>query len=396
LKDRFELHKLALNEQLSRVVFNTVPQSRCAVDADGDPALEKSGPCQEQALRDFVKFFEACTVKSADALSECRDPVLADVLSCSAFEAKGCTLPQMTLSNGTVVSCDEEGVLAALADVIPYQVLPPFTPTPPPGTFVPPLVMQFGPTRAFTVPGVSTGTDLCGITAVSGGLHESQASVETWGPDWVVIVSPLSPDRDKQVSIEVTCVKFENFHHLNGGTHTVSGNMVSVIPWFNGAGHTEFLRAQGNPVLVGWFGYIDHSLTDIQVTNPDATGFGLYNGTDSFPFASTNPLVVAYSIQANPPRSGADPGGTLMNPTPGQASGKRAFLGMSRSPDTMSVPLLSNAFCYLTGLSGRYFNTSDSVRISTSDGFSTLSVSSPLTKDRNPGAIAQCAQFDQY
>jgi hypothetical protein len=62
----------------------------------------------------------------------------------------------------------------------------------------------------------------------------------------------------------------------------------------------------------------------------------------------------------------------------------------------MSASLMPNAFCYLTGLSGRYFNTSDAVRISTSEGFSTLIVSTPLAKDRNPGAVVQCAQFDQY
>ncbi|MDP1830249.1 MAG: hypothetical protein Q8L48_43695 [Archangium sp.] len=398
LRDRYEVHRLALTEQLSRVVFNTVPQSRCAVDTDGDPALEKSGPCQEQALRDFVKFFEACTVRSAEVLAECRNPVLADVLSCAAFEAKGCKLPQTTLSDGSVVTCDEAGVNAALADVIPYQVLPPFSPPPPPSTFVPPLVLQFGETGGpIQIPGVSTTTDLCGITAMSGGLHGSVAMLEAWSPDWMVWVQADSKDRDRQVSIEVTCVKFENFHHLNGGTHAFTeSRLTSNIPAANGGPpHEQYLLDPGNPMLGGFWGYLDEPSTAMQVTNPDWTGFGKYVARDLFPFASTRPVLMAYSITANPPQSGQDPGGTLMDPN--RSSGKAAFIELSnRLANNMSAPLKSNAFCYLVGVSGRYFNTSDSVRISTSDGFTTLSVSTPLFRDRNPGAIAQCALFDQY
>ncbi len=399
LQDRFELHRLALTVQLpaNRVVFNTVSQSRCSIDADGDPALESSGPCQEQALRDFVKFFEACTVRSAEVLTECRKNVLGDVLSCAAFEAKDCKLPQMALSDGTVVTCDEAGVNAALADVIPYQVLPPFTPHPAPGgTFVAPLVLQFGETGGpINIPGVSTKTDLCGITAVTGGLHESFTTVEAWGLDWIVWIEAKSPDRDKQISLEVTCVKFENFYHLNGGTHSFLGSRATPIPVANGAGHLEYLRQQGNPMLLGWLGYLDEPASTMQVTNPDSTGFGKYVSRDLFPFSSTEPILAAYSIQSNRPQSGLAPGGTLMDPT--QGSGRRAFIELSnRSAADMSQPLIDNAFCYLVGFSGRYFNTNDSVRISTSDGFTTLTVSTPLAKDRNPGAIAQCAIFDQY
>jgi hypothetical protein len=399
LKDRYEVHKLALTEQASRLTFNTVPQSRCAVDADGDPDLERSGPCQEEALQNFVKFYEACTERSAQVLSECRDRVLPQTQSCAAFEASGCVLPTMRLSNGTVVTCDEAGVNAALADVVPYQVHPPFSPAPAPGTFQPPLVLQFSlPTRrARKIPSVSTATDLCGITGVSGGLHRSSATVEAWGPDWMVTLSPGSPDPDKQVSLEVTCVKGSNFHYLNGGSYAVTDSRATFMPDLNGSGHTESLLDPGNPMLGGWINYLDEPATTLYVTNPDSTGFGQFFGKDLFPFVSTEPILLAYTIQANAPRSGAQPGGSLMDPALGQPSNTSAYIELTnRSPSRMSVPLRPNSFCYLTGLSGRYFNSSDSARINTSDGFTTLAVTTPLTKDRNPGAIAQCVLFDQY
>ena len=403
LNDRYEVHRMALMDQLpaGRVVFNTVLQSRCAVDADGDPDLEKSGPCQEQALRDFVKFFEACTTRSAQVLRECRVDVLGEVLSCADFEAKDCRLPQTTLSDGTVVTCDEAGVNAALADVIPYQVLPPFTPPPAPGRFVPPLVLQFGDTggRIARIPGVSTTTDLCGLTAVSGGLHLSHAGLEAWGPDWVIGVGAATTDRDRQVSVEVTCVKFENFHYLNGGSHAFSDSRFnSNIPVLNGgSAFEEYLLDPGNPILGGWYFYLDEPSSTMQVTNPDWTGFGKYVSRDLFPLISTHPILMAYSIKGNPPLSGLAPGGTLMDTTP---EGFRQNGPCPVSPALVCEhwrrSLQRNSFCYLTGVSGRYFNTSDSARISISDGLTTLIVSTPLLKDRNPGAIAQCVSFDQY
>jgi len=399
LQDRYELHKLALNEQSSRLTFSTVPQSQCAVDADGDPDLERSGPCQLATLEHFVKFYEECTDRSAQTLGHCREQVLPQTQSCSDFEASGCTPPKMTLSNGTVVKCDEAGINAALADVVPYEVTPPFTPATTPGTFVPPLVMQFRADSMIIrqIPGVSTATDLCGITGVSGGLGSASLTVEAWGPDWMVMVIDLNTDPDKRASLEVTCVKFSNFYHLNGGSHSISDSSSTPVPDLNGSGYSTTLHAPGNPVFGGWLSYLDEPATTLFVTNPDSSGFGKLFSTDLFPFASSTVYPFTYTLQTNQPRSGRSAGGSLMDPTTGKLSNLSASIELTnRSPANMSRALSNDAFCYLTGISGRFFNSSDSVRISTSNGFTTLTVTTPLTKDRNPGAIAQCALFDQY
>lgn len=398
LRDQYELHRLALNEQLpaGRVVFNTVPQARCQVDLDGDPELERSGPCQEQALTDFVKFFENCALLSSRKVTECRSTVLPDVLTCRDFEGAGCLPVQATLSDGTVVGCDEAGVNAALGDVIPYQVRPPFTPQTPPTGFTPPLVLQFGEMSVATpIAGVSAATDLCGITGVSGGLHESNASV--WvdsAGEWLVINESTLADRDRKASIEVTCVKLENFFYLNGGSapSVPTTKVVHTVPLANGAKpYEQYVFDQGNPMLSGWNDYLDEPTTSIYLNNPDSTGLGRYFGRDLFPLVSTWPSVTSFSINANAPRSGLEAGGSLVDVS--QTSGYWAY---GNSSSGTSIGLRLDAFCYFVGLSGRYFNVSDSARITTSDGFKQLSVSTPLNKDRNPGAKVQCAYFDRY
>ncbi len=141
---RYVAHKHAYEHYRTegRLVFATVPQSRCAGDFDGDSNFETSGPCQEELLLSFVKFYEACSEGSTRRLSDCRNDVLGTVNTCADFEAKDCRLPEYSLSNGHTVTCDESGVNAALADVVGYQVRPPFTPqTPPPGS--PPQVTVF-------------------------------------------------------------------------------------------------------------------------------------------------------------------------------------------------------------------------------------------------------------
>lgn len=397
LADEYERHRLAAESYLpdNRLVFNTVPQSRCQTDDDGDPDLERSGKCQIEALTAFVNFYKKCQDSSSLMLMKCRSNVLGTVDKCVDFSAD-CALPFATLSDGTVVACDEAGLNASLAEVIPYTVNPPFMGPPPGAHFSPPLVLEFTETPARPIPGVSPATHMCGITGVRGGLHESTTWVApTTANDWTVKVQSAVPDRDKAVSVTVTCVNLENFVYVNGYADTpiLPTSETVVVPALNG-GPNPYRGVLGNPgntSLLGWTTYLSEPQTSLMVTDPTATGFGDYLGFDLFPFESPNAMIGTFSVLAKPSSTGLA-GGSIAYPF-GQKT-----VGLShsnRQPLFVSASLADDSFCYLTGLKGSFFNINDSVGISTSDGMTTLISFTPLAKDRNPGAQVQCILFDR-
>ncbi len=392
LENDFLRHKLAVDEYLprGRLIFNTVPQTQCAKDHDGDPDLEVSGPCQAEALQHFVEFYAACKEASEKQVQLCRGNVLGSVSLCDDFEMQ-CGVPMAMLPSGPVL-CDEAGLTQAKNSVIPYTVSLPTVTPPPGGRFTAPLVVTFAETPRRAIPNVSASTHLCGITGVSGGLHDSTVLLEPSGSDWVIEVINGSRDADKAVNVEVTCVSLNNFVFLNGGTANPARSESVIVPALNGAAPFKaYLTNPGQPSLLGWVRYLSEPQTSLSVTNPQATGYGLYFGFDLFPFTSTNVRVGTSDIQANPSSSGIA-GGQVVFPSGMPTVG---LLHNNRSTALNAFPLVNDAFCYLTGLKGMFYNANDGVRISKSNGMTTLLATTPLSRDRNPGASAQCMLFDR-
>lgn len=143
--------------------------------------------------------------------------------------------------------------------------------------------------------------------------------------------------------------------------------------------------------------YLDEPGTANRLESLGQPGQIWLTSTDLFPFASSKIRIGIASIQGMQPQSGATAAGTLITNIFTTELGRRAGMDYRlRSPQHLTKPLNTNAFCFFTAIEGRYFNMSDSARVDVSDGQTTLRVTTPLTKDRNPGATAQCAQFDQH
>lgn len=381
-----------------RVVFNTVPQSRCpGIDLDGDPLFETSGPCQAKSVDDFVKFFEACAVQSAAVLTDCRNDVLETVATCGAFEAKRCMAPELRLSSGVTVTCSEAGMAAAMADMVPWQVNPPYKAVVP---------LHFQPPETLLVDASMSGVDLsfptsshfCAITGIRGALHEADFDVTgTSAGTWQVFMNQPQAPADRRIQLEVTCTAWENFYFYNQGSHAPVASWGFGVPQGDNSLGTRSLLLHGPTALSGVWNYLDEPQTNIHITNPSAAGSPTVFVKDLFPGA--NPSLVMYtpfSIQANPPLSGAAAGGSLTSGDPGRLSPLRAgFVFPSRDTKDLANQLPNNAFCFLVGLNGRYFNTSDWTRVERSDGTAAVRSSTPLTKDRNPGIVVQCASYDQ-
>lgn len=397
LQAEFEKHKNALENALpdGRVVFSTVLQSECgAIDADNNPDVEASGPCQEERLKQFVDFYEACADASTVTLTNCRANVLGQVNTCADFMGNGCEMPMGTLPDGTKVPCTEAGLNASLNSVIGYVITPPRPQIPPGAGLKPAIVMSFNDTLPRTIPGVSTKDHLCGISGVRGALHESTVSLLPMGNDWAVAVESGIRDLDKRVTLEVTCVDKSNFMYLHGAAVSMPTFQRISVPLWNTPSQIT-LPFAGDTALLGWKKYLSEPQTDIAVTNPQATGFGDYIGFDAFPLETTIPFVGTWSVTGGSPSSSGTVAGELLDTTRGAPTAQAAISFPTRNTSLMSRPLAQNAFCYLTGISGAFYNTNDSVRIDASSGMTTLITSTPLEKDRNPGARAQCIFFDQ-
>ncbi|MDP3155623.1 MAG: hypothetical protein Q8N23_23325 [Archangium sp.] len=396
----FERHRLALENYLpgGRLRFNTLTQDLCPVDHDGDPDLEVSGPCQEATLESFVTLYSECQESSKEMLEDCRNAKLGDVNICDDFQAS-CQFPSIELMDGTVVSCDDSGLNAALSQVVPYVVLPPAGQPNPGAQFGPPTVLTFTDTPLREIP--NTSNSLCGLTGVRGWLHESEVMLNpVSGGNWEVMVTSAIPDPDKKVRVDVTCVSYDNFTFINGVSSFQPALMESVtFPDLNGGAvpASSFLSNSGEPSLLGWSGYLSEPQTLLQAKGPSPTGFGTFESRDVFPFASATAHVGVVTVLANAAGSG-ETGGTPIFPYQDEIPMMTAgTVYTDRSTARVSFPLLSldQGFCYLTSISGKFYNVSDSVWIDNSDGFGTLRTVTPLQRDRNPGAQAQCLTYDQ-
>lgn len=416
LRRIYEQHRLAANEQRTRVVFNTVEQAECdPIDSDGNPESEVSGPCQQARLDAFVQFYEACQAAAETTLATCRSPALLGTVStCAAYRTGGCRTPTLNLPDGGVISgCSVEDIERALGTVIDYRVEPPPALAPPGAAFLPPIVLSItpdGPSREI-LPGpphnVSPQTHVCGITGIAGYLHESQVELLPSGNKWIVHTrSAIKGDASRQVRLEVTCVSLQNFYFLNGGTHAdPTEERLGPVPALNGSGFKKNLFTPGIAMLGGWTMYLGEPQTYVRLTPPDTLGFAEFHGGDLFPFESTQPKVFVWSAAGNPRSSGQRQGGSLsFLGTPNWPAWNG--LPLPTDPDVVSIgfpvrdaanlakALPVDAFCALTELSGTFYNVNDSVRISTSDGMSTFVASTPLSKDRNPGGRVQCVFYD--
>lgn len=366
-----------------RVVFNTVAQSRCpTVDLDGDPRIEASGPCQAQSVVDFIKFYEACAIESAHLAADCRNRVLGNVDTCADFEAHNCRVKELTLSNGQRVTCSEQGMAAAMADMVPWVVNPPFMPLPP---FDPPTVMLVD--ESVTTLPFTPLTHLCAITGVRGGLHEADFSVANIANEWQVSVRSNNADPAFKPQVEVTCSAWENFYFHNGGSHSVTPTYFYPMPAGNELGVSVPTGFAGFPILSGVMTYLDEPKTSVLFD-------GAVHSVDLFPFVSVSPSGTMFSVSATAPASGPPSGGEITTTTTTTRGVNAGFIFPARLLNRLARPLPSGNFCFVTGLNGRYFNTSDWSRIDGSDGFVTLRVSTPRDKDRNPGITVQCAAFD--
>ncbi|MGV3625149.1 MAG: hypothetical protein ACO1OB_30295 [Archangium sp.] len=393
---QYEQHKLALERYLSagRVVFATVPQSRCpGQDDDGDPDFEKSGACQAKLLDGFIQFYERCTNEASISVDKCRAPaVLGHVSSCRDFTDQGCGVPEWRLSNGQTVKCDSGGLSAALGDVVRYDVRPPFTPQTSPAPVV--EIFQFSDARQGPVRTHTTATHFCAVTGVSGALHEATFGVVPLSNGaWHAFVGSAQNDPSTAVILEVSCVEWSAFTRFSGGTarwvtdrrlHPTNGRTTGAF-----AGPGAF-------TLSGMELY----LSEPQTTNvlEDFSGGSFFLWTDdAFPFASSVVTVGHALIEGGRTASGAPPAGTVTIPTINStAYGVSAQIDyVTRDAVNMAADLSStNAFCFFTGVSGHFYNRTDRAWVDRSDGRRTLRTATPLIKDRNPGAQAQCVLFD--
>ncbi len=400
----FEEYKLAVDEYLpdNRLEFATVPQETCPIDADGDPVLEVSGPCQQGRLVNAVNTWSTCTTLATTGLADCRANVLGLVNTCADYVAKSCGIPSTTLPSGAVVSCSEEGLEAVRASVIGYTVRPPLQPPPPTGTFRPVRKFDVSDTvsaagQFFEIP--NSKDDYCAMTGISGALHEARAWVRP-GSSGNWIVSVISPNQDpfSRVKLEVSCVRAENFFFLNGGS------ALPVIPEFpiadlaNGGNPSSIPFANpGFPVLLGFDWYYEEPQTRVGVLGPFPLGPSKTEVRDLFPLVSVEPVVGAYFVSANPNGSGVQVGGTAVF---GRDFGSdQATNGWPTRDLTQAAVFLQStprdAFCYLVEVGGRFFNQNDAVRISTSDGSNRI-ISDTIVngRDRNPFGRAQCLKYD--
>lgn len=393
-RNQYEQHKLALQELVpdGRVVFNTVPQRRCATDDDGDPNLEASGPCQVKLLEQFIAFYEGCTTNSATRVMACRNE-LDQVSSCADFESKGCTLPKLTLSNGQSVSCDENGINAALNDVVGYSVRPPFTPQ----TSAAPVVsvFEFNDSNQGLIPGVTTATHFCGLSGIRGGLHEASFGVApNSSGEWRATVNTAVGGYDKRVSLEVSCVEWSAFtRHSGGRAEWGSSHFI----WTGTTGFTNgFIDEAGVYTLLHMQHYLSEPQTSYWLEELRRDSISFF-ADEAFPFAASGATVGVAMIEGGTPSSGAAPAGTIAVP-----SNRLRFYGAfaqidyaTRDTTTSAVALSdSDVFCFVTGVSGHFYSASDSIHVDRSDGRITLVSTTPINKDRNPGAQVQCVRFD--
>ncbi|MFT3713546.1 MAG: hypothetical protein QM817_38305 [Archangium sp.] len=375
-----------------RVVFNTVPQSRCPnVDADGDPRFEASGPCQAKLVEAFVGFFEACAAESKQLASECRNNVLPNIQSCADFEKDKCKAAELMLSNGTVVTCSEAGMAAAMADMVPWVVNPPFQTAPP---FEQPMVFLVDSSTT-SLP-VTPQTHFCAITGIRGALHEAEFNVgNSGGTEWMVRISDPNPNPGYRPQLEVTCSAWTNFYFANGGSHTVSETYWYMMPIGNFPAAWSFVNDPGFPFLSGAVHYLDEAQTMVRTMAPNGLPRGSPRGTaesaDLFPLVSVDAWATTFAVSSRLPASGPPSGGEITTREGRHAGFEYPF----RNLNFVSAPLPSGQFCFATGINGRYFSTADWTRIDNSDGFTTLVSSTPLAKDRNPGMTVQCAAFDR-
>lgn len=390
---QYEQHKLALEHYLpaGRVVFATVPQSRCpGQDDDGDPDFEKSGACQAKRLDGFIQFYERCTNEASISVDKCRAPaVLGHVSSCRNFTDQGCGVPEWRLSNGQTVKCDSGGLSAALADVVRYDVRPPFTPQMSSAPVV--EVFEFDVSHQGVIPNHTTATHFCALTGVSGWLHESSFGV-TPNPagEWQAYVYNGLSQFSHHVSIEVSCVEWSAFTRYSGGV----AQWVDTREVRNGSSGVD---GDGAFAMLRIDNYLSEWRTENWIENfgtPSRPTF-LFWANDSFPFAHSELVVGHAFIRGNPPASGASEGGRALLAPSQQEYGVSAQIDqMTRDTSATSAQLVGDAFCFFTGFAGQYYNSNDSARISRSDGQVTLVTNTPVRKDRNPGATAQCLQFD--
>ena len=149
------------------------------------------------------------------------------------------------------------------------------------------------------------------------------------------------------------------------------------------------------PALISTGTYLSEPQSAIRMTSRGT--FTQFDTYDVFPLAAMSAWALLTTIDANAPASGAPRAGTPTIPVVvGESYGRKAGIDYAtRRTDTMSQPLAEGeAFCFFTGISGHYFNDSDSARVDRSDGRITLVTTTPVRKDRNPGATAQCVRFD--
>ncbi len=92
---------------------------------------------------------------------------------------------------------------------------------------------------------------------------------------------------------------------------------------------------KGQAALNGW-------RTSLTVTNPTATDFADYLGTDQFPFVSTTPVIGTYVIRGNPSPTGTI-AGTPVFGVPGAPSMPTVGLDLTRVPNRTAVALPSKA-----------------------------------------------------
>lgn len=404
LAAEYAQHMLALKEYLpdGRLQFSTVPQSRCSTDQDGDPLLETGGDCAVRSLEAFVQFYESCQVASDKMLEDCRENVLGDHTECAGFQTK-CTMPTATLDNGAVVQCDTDGLNAALAQVIDYRVNPPFLSQPPGAHFQKPQVLSFTNTPPRAIPNVTVDKHVCGITGVRGGLHESSVSVfpDAFTNEWIVSVRDSTPAPSKAIALEVTCTAIENFWFVHGPAFQPDIPNFHIItpPALNGGLAIRHpVLNKGNSALLGWGPYMSEPQTQLWVTRPLSTGFAEFFSRDLFPLESARASVGTWFFEANPGNSmvGGTSLSSVMGFAPGAVTSDLAETDYAtRSTAKVSLPLPNDAFCYLTGVSGAWFNTSDAVRVELSDEMAALVTYTPLNKDRNPGARVECLFYDR-
>jgi hypothetical protein len=210
---------------------------------------------------------------------------------------------------------------------------------------------------------------------------------------WLVHTEGAESSADKQLRVTVGCVNYNNFVYLNGGTVIPADEQSTNVywpPWLNGGG--GYLSPVGSPgqlvLLSGWEPYLSEPQTQISVGLRRPTSQPTVYAKDVFPFLSTGVRHSVFTID------GSNGGGApLLNRTEQGSPLAETTFG-SRDTSGASRDLEENGFCYLTGVSGKFFNVNDSVLIDTSDGFSTLKSNTITSRDRNPGGYAQCLRYD--